>query len=65
MAQQPESIQKFLNQAEEAAKVIKETAAKDGFISCFSHLDADGVAAAGIISKMLSRLDARYRIRVM
>ena len=65
MAQQPENITKFLAQADEAAKVIKETAEKDGFISCFSHLDADGVAAAGVIAKMLSRLDARYRIRVM
>jgi RecJ-like exonuclease len=62
---QPENISKFLIQADEAAKVIKETAQKDGFISCFSHLDADGVAAAGIIGKMLNRLDARFRIRVM
>lgn len=65
MAQQPESIQKFLTQANEAAKVITETAQKDGFISCFSHLDADGVAAAGVICKMLHRLDARFRMRVM
>ena len=65
MTQQPENITKFLAQADEAAKVIKETAEKDGFISCFSHLDADGVAAAGVIAKMLTRLDARYRIRVM
>jgi single-stranded-DNA-specific exonuclease len=62
---QPENIQKFLSQADEAAKIIKETVAKDGFISCFSHLDADGVAAAGVIGKMLYRLDARFRIRVM
>jgi single-stranded-DNA-specific exonuclease len=62
---QPENISKFLAQADEAAKVIKETVQKDGFISCFSHLDADGVAAAGIIGKMLHRLDARFRIRVM
>ena len=65
MAQQEDNITKFLAQADEAAKVINETAQKDGFISCFSHLDADGVAAAGVISKMLSRLGARYRIRVM
>ena len=65
MTQQQDNITKFLAQADEAAKVINETAQKDGFISCFSHLDADGVAAAGVISKMLSRLGARYRIRVM
>ena len=62
---QPENITNFLTQAQEAAKIIKETAQKDGFISCFSHLDADGVAAAGIVAKMLQRLDTRYRIRVM
>jgi RecJ-like exonuclease len=65
MAQQPESFTKFLAQAGTAAKAIKEVTDKDGFVSCFSHLDADGVAAAGVISKMLSRLGARYRIRVM
>jgi single-stranded-DNA-specific exonuclease len=65
MAQQPENIQNFLTQADKAAEVIKDTVAKDGFISCFSHLDADGVAAAGVISKMLTRLEARFRIRVM
>jgi RecJ-like exonuclease len=63
--QQPESFTKFLAQADNAAKAIKEVTDKDGFVSCFSHLDADGVAAAGVISKMLSRLGARYRIRVM
>ncbi|MCL2476997.1 DHH family phosphoesterase [Candidatus Bathycorpusculum sp.] len=62
---QPENISNFLTQAQEAAKIIKETTQKDGFISCFSHLDADGVAAAGIVAKMLQRLDARFRIRVM
>lgn len=66
MAQQPEeNIQKFLAQADEAAKVIKDVAQKDGFISCFSHLDADGVAAAGVVGKMLQRLGARFRIKVM
>lgn len=64
MAQQ-ESIKKFLAQANEAAKIITETAQKDGFISVFSHLDADGVSAAGIMAKMLQRLNSRFRIRVM
>jgi len=62
---QPENIQNFLAQAQEVAKVIKETTQKDGFISCFSHLDADGIAAAGIVTKMLQRQEARFRIRVM
>jgi RecJ-like exonuclease len=58
-------IDAFLSAADKAAKMILETVQHDGFIDCFSHLDADGVAAAGIISKALYRLDARYRVRVM
>jgi len=54
----------FLTSAAQAAKVILETVDKDGFIHVFSHLDADGIAAAGIMGKALFRLDARFRIRV-
>ena len=64
-AQQQQNIDGFLAASNEAARVILETVKKDGFILVFSHLDADGVAAAGVIGKMLSRLDARFRIRVM
>ena len=64
-AQQQQNIEGFLASENEAAKVILETVKKDGFILVFSHLDADGVAAAGIMGKMLTRLDARFRIRVM
>jgi single-stranded-DNA-specific exonuclease len=63
--QQQQNIEGFLAAENEAAKVILETVKKDGFILVFSHLDADGVAAAGIMGKMLYRLDARFRIRVM
>ena len=65
MSAQQKSIEGFLASANEAAKVILETVKKDGFILVFSHLDADGVAAAGVMGKMLYRLDARFRIRVM
>jgi RecJ-like exonuclease len=54
----------FLNSTSQAAKVILETVKDDGFIHVFSHLDADGIAAAGIIGKALFRLDARFRIRI-
>ncbi len=54
----------FLNSAEQAAKTIVETVKQDGLVQVFSHLDADGVAAAGIIGKALFRLDARFRIRI-
>ena len=62
---QQSSIESFLAQAQTAAIFLKETVQKDGFISVFSHLDADGIAAAGIMGKALFRLGARYRIRVM
>lgn len=57
-------IESFQNSANAAAKAILETVKEDGFIHVFSHLDADGVAAAGIIGKALFRLDARFRVRI-
>jgi single-stranded-DNA-specific exonuclease len=57
-------VENFLAAAAKAAKAIMETVEKDGFIHVFSHLDADGVAAAAIIGKALFRLDARFRLRV-
>jgi single-stranded-DNA-specific exonuclease len=54
----------FLASAAKAAKAILETVQQDGFIHVFSHLDADGIAAAGIIGKALFRLDARFRVRI-
>jgi single-stranded-DNA-specific exonuclease len=57
-------VDAFLNAAAQAAKVIHETVNRDGFIHVFSHLDADGVAAAGIMGKALIRLDARFRLRI-
>ncbi|MEM3696193.1 MAG: DHH family phosphoesterase [Candidatus Bathyarchaeia archaeon] len=59
-----DSTAEFLKSAEEAAKAIRETVNEDGLIQVFSHLDADGVAAAGIIGKALFRLDAKFRIRI-
>jgi single-stranded-DNA-specific exonuclease len=58
------SIERFLEAASDAAKVILDTLKIDGFIDVFSHLDADGVAAAGIIGKALYRLGGKYRIRI-
>lgn len=57
-------IDAFLASAKQAAQVIRTVAANDGFIHVFSHLDADGISAAGIIGKALSRLGARFRIRI-
>jgi single-stranded-DNA-specific exonuclease len=64
MTEDQAPTERFLASAAQAAKVIVETVEKDGFIHVFSHLDADGVAAAGIMGKALFRLDARFRLRV-
>jgi RecJ-like exonuclease len=64
MALNAESVSAFLSSADQAARTISETAKEGGFIQAFSHLDADGVAAGGIVAKVLSRLDARFRLRI-
>ena len=64
MALDDSHVKSFLNAADEAGKTIRETAESDGLIHVFSHLDADGVAAGGIIAKALLRLDARFRVRI-
>jgi single-stranded-DNA-specific exonuclease len=64
MVEEQTPTESFLASASRAADVIVENADKDGFIHVFSHLDADGVAAAGIMGKALLRLEARFRLRV-
>ena len=64
MAQDQIPTERFLSSAAQAAKVILETVEKDGFIHVFSHLDADGIAAASIIGKALFNLNAKFRLRV-
>lgn len=64
MALDEKQITDFLDSASQAAKTILETVKENGVVHVFSHLDADGLAAAGIIGKALFRLDARFRIRI-
>ena len=64
MAEEQTRVERFLASTAQAAEAILETVKKDGFIHVFSHLDADGIAAAGIIGKALFKLDARFRLRV-
>jgi RecJ-like exonuclease len=54
----------FLESVSKAAQKIREVAEKGDVIHIFSHLDADGIAAAGILGKALYRLEARFRIRI-
>jgi single-stranded-DNA-specific exonuclease len=66
MAQGPaeKDVAGFSGSAERAAKLIRDVVEDDGFVHVFSHLDADGVAAAGVVGKALFRLDARFRVRI-
>lgn len=54
----------FFESVAKAANALQEAAKEDNYIYVFSHLDADGIAAAGIIGKTLYRLEARFRIRI-
>jgi len=53
-----------LKAATQAADLIKRYASGNGFIHVVSHLDADGLAAAGVIGTALARLNATFRIRI-
>jgi len=59
-----DQINSFLKSSEQAAKTISEAISQNGLIQVFSHLDADGIAAAGIVGKALYRKDARFQIRI-
>ncbi|MEM2987954.1 MAG: DHH family phosphoesterase [Candidatus Bathyarchaeia archaeon] len=64
MVLEEKQIARFFDGVSDAANTILEAVKEDGFFHVFSHLDADGVAAAGIIGKTLYRLDARFRVRI-
>lgn len=53
-----------MKSASQAADLIKKKVENGGFIHVVSHLDADGLAAAGIIGSALARMDAAFRIRI-
>jgi single-stranded-DNA-specific exonuclease len=58
------AIKAFTSDASEAANLISKCIEEGGFIHVISHLDADGLAAAGIIGKALWRLGANFRVRI-
>ena len=59
-----EQLDSLQNNAKQAADLILETVENREFIHVVSHLDADGLAGAGIIGKALTRLGAFFRIRI-
>mgnify|MGYP003565644487 CR=1 FL=1 len=64
MDKENSEIENFIKLTKQAAEKIQKSVQGDEFIHVFSHLDADGISAAGIIGKMLSRLNAKFRLRV-
>jgi RecJ-like exonuclease len=54
----------LLEKANQAAGLIRKHAENGGLIHVVSHLDADGLSAAGVIGRALTRLDATFRIRI-
>jgi single-stranded-DNA-specific exonuclease len=59
-----QQIADLTNDASEAADLILEHAKKGDAIHVHSHIDADGLSAAGIIGKALLRAGARFRLRL-
>ncbi len=64
MSVKKEQLNGLLKSASEAAEVILEHATEGGTVQVISHLDADGLTAAGIIGKVLFRSGATLRIRI-
>jgi RecJ-like exonuclease len=48
----------------QAADLLKRHVNEGGFFHVVSHLDADGLAAAGVIGTALARLDGKFCIRI-
>jgi len=59
-----EGLKSLLRDASKAAESILRCVEEGGFVHVASHYDADGLAAAGIIGKALTRLGAGFCIRV-
>lgn len=54
----------FYQQAAFAAETLREFVNKNYVIRIFSHIDADGLAAASIIAEALFRMEALFSIRI-
>jgi len=59
-----EQIDAFLASASSAAEIILKSVGEDEAIQVVSHLDADGLSAAGIIGKSLLRLEGTFGLQI-
>ena len=64
MSVEKKQIVSLQKNASEAAKLILEHAEKGDAIHLSSHIDADGISAAGIMGKALFRAGAKFRLRL-
>lgn len=58
-------MSKLSDRIDFASRMILEWVKQDYTITVISHLDADGLAAAGIVGSMLERLNATFKIRIL
>jgi len=59
-----QQIEDLLKEARRAAEVILEHSNNGKRITVYSHMDADGISAAGIMGTALFRLEAKFRLRI-
>jgi single-stranded-DNA-specific exonuclease len=64
MSVSKQQIAGLTKDASEAAKLILEHVKKGDAINLHSHIDADGLSAAGIMGKALLRAGGRFRLRL-
>jgi len=64
MAAEDEKTKALLNGAREAAETILDHVEKESNLLVISHLDADGLSAAGILGSALARANAVFRVRI-
>ena len=59
-----EQVNALINEAHKASRVILENLDKEKKVLLISHMDADGISAAGILGKALFRAGANFCIRI-
>ena len=64
MAADKGQIRPFLDETRKAAERILEHVKKGNTVFVVSHMDADGISAAGIMGTALSRMGATFRVRI-
>ncbi|MEX2703681.1 MAG: DHHA1 domain-containing protein [Candidatus Freyrarchaeum guaymaensis] len=60
-----EKFSELYQNCREASEKILEAHEKDQFFRIISHLDADGIASAGIITSTLLKLGAHFHLRIV